>query len=675
MAFDPKKYVLKDLQEDENKATAFDPKEYVKKDLMDLDAGQDQVDPKALAIQQEASKRLNERASKPSEPSPKSFKRFTTLAQSEDKNALGDAVYAAANFGGVLPKGVALGETITGTRPVKDGSFLDNLKANIDIEKEVAKQRKERSPTASAAGELGGDIAAYATGTKVLKSLPIIGEVAGGSKAKKLLKMLTRGGATNATIGQLRGKDASAIPLDAAIGAGGELVGSAGGKILDEVGNLLKKDIVPEKLLYASDSIPIYGKIQKGLREDAQTKARDSFNSRAEEIKARLDQLKELKSDTVAEAQNAYRYNKEAARNRLRDLSQAEPAELGEKFSGRIKSSKEKLSREYGDISDKLFSQYGDQPASVEPLRKEITETLRKDGFLDPNGNVDLTRIDLIQSPDRKRMVQTLANMTESLKANPTIKEINSLKQDLQSLANFNAPVRTPEQALFGRLSDTAKRSLDDALEAASGNQAEAFRGVRQKYAQQKPNLDSLSKTATRLPERLVINARVQFPKSKVQEILKTNPEFKDDIGNFIFEHITQTPASQNTIRKTMDYYGRDFLKDLLGKEKFNKLLVSEADLTSAFSQFDWKKFDNKKTRDAIAEILGKEVPEKDLSKAFKAAQSELSGSIGTFEYKDPKIQKIKNILLSLQKGTNKASSISKKAPKILVPAFSTFNE
>lgn len=231
MAFDPDKY----LASKTNKAPpSFDPDAYL------ASKEQDQGDWEASygsSSQREAKKRLQERASTPLEPT--ELKRFSSLAQKEipqSVNNLGDAVYSAANFGGVLPKGVALGETITGTKPLPEGNFLDNLKANLAIEKEVANQRRERSPVASKVGDIGGDIAAYATGTKLLKSAPLIGEVVGGSKIPELLKLLGRGGFTQSTIGQLRGKDTSTIPLDFALGAGGELIGAG----VNKIGDLLK---------------------------------------------------------------------------------------------------------------------------------------------------------------------------------------------------------------------------------------------------------------------------------------------------------------------------------------------------------------------------------------------------------------------------------------------------
>lgn len=644
-------------------------------------------------------------------------------------DTIGDGIYKFSNvFGNVVPKGVALGETLqeeapgfiqdafrtsspevteklkttlekyrrgelptaTSERPEPEKGFWDKYEENKAIEEEVARVRQERSPKASFLGELGSLIAPYNLGMKILSGAPVVGKgVQGARKVPELLKLLTRGAITNTAIGQLQGHDLSDAPVDAAFGAGGEAVGkiaSAGfGKVKNFINALRKSNelgTLPQKLNYMLDSIPIVGKVRKGMRDTALEDAKSAFEANKQGIANQLDELqtqfssnrtqnseklnelRDLQRQSVDDAQNAYRYNKEATRNELRDLSQFEPAELGAQFSNKIKNSKQKLSNEYGEVSDRLMAQHGDTPASVDDLRKEITDTLRKNELLDSNGKIDPTKIDLIQSPDRKRMVQTLVNMTEALQANPTIKGLNALKQDLQSLSNHGAPVRTAEQSLFGKLADKAKISLDNALEQASGEGAQEFKAVRQKYAQQKPNLDTLSKTATRLPERLVVNARVQFPKSKVQEILKTNPEFKDDIGNFIFEHITQTPATQNTIRKTMDYYGRDFLKSLLGEGKFGQLAKMEKQFESAFGRFSPKNFPNEKVQSQIGKLLGdsevgphsfdsakRALAQKDAELATKfniEAKDLRKKKLIPFQFVDPKEKKIQNLLSKL---------------------------
>jgi peptidoglycan hydrolase-like protein with peptidoglycan-binding domain len=310
------------------------------------------------------------------------------------------------------------------------------------------------------------------------------------------------------------------------------------------------------------------------------------------------------------------------------------------------------------------MNQHGDFPAPAEGVRSEIADILSKNGLMNPKGKIDLKKLDLVQSPERKRMLQSLVNMQRALQENPSVRSLNALKQDLQSLANYGAPIRTAEQVTFGKLAEHAKSAVDDALSQAAGSEAGEFQAVLKKYAQQKPTLDALSTTATRLPERLVVNARVQFPKSKVQELLKTNPEFKDDIGNFVFEHITQTPASQNTIRKTMDYYGRDFLKDLVGEKRFKLLQQVEEQLTSASAKFTPKNFPNQEYQRRIGEILGPDelgpyspdFAKKTISRKDAEAAAKLDFEIKElkkqltkkFEFQDPNMLKIQELLNKL---------------------------
>lgn len=756
--FDPEAYAKKRLQEDQPSAQPFDPEAYALKRLSEDPPSQEPENPlKGLqpageyrgqsllgkpnkegayaipAIRKQAIDTFMDRGgqernlsdlitgpqSDDSAPrpdrsiteninahfSPQSIKQSNQRA----KETIGDALYKASNIGGLAPKAIGTLDALTDN---SGGDFASRVNKNRAIEGEVANLREERSPIASKLGNIARDVGLYSTGAGLLSKVPGIG-AGGAGTLGEFAKLITRGAVTNYGVGKADNSDSPF--MDATLGAAGEAVPAIIGGGVKKFGDILTKlrasneaGTLPEQVLHATDSIPFYGKIQKGLRTDAEKSAQQTFESNKQGVLNQIDDLKgqqaissaqnaeklndlrDLGTQATSDAKNAYDYNKTAARNQLRDLSEAEPAELGGRFLERIKGSKQKLSNEYGEISDKLMSQHGDTPAQVDGLRNEIKDTLNKNELLDAKGNVDLAKMDLIQSPDRKAMVQRLANMLDALKINPTIKGLNALKQDLQSLANYGAPVRTAEQGVFGRLADKAKGSLDDALEQASGSGAQEFKNVRQKYAQQKPILDSLSKTATRLPERLVVNARVQFPKSKVQEILKTNPEFKQDIGDFVFEHITQTPASQNTIRKTMDYYGRDFLKDLVGEKRFNLLNQAEDSLTQASSKFNPKNFPNEEVQRRIGGMVDpnemgpysfdsakKSIANQEASSAnqFTANKNELQKQLlNKFEYKDPQIPKIQELLTKIlgnSKSPNNAESIGdwiKRTPRITTP-------
>lgn len=614
----------------------------------------------------------------------------------------------------MLARGVGTMETLfptTSHNPDESLPFNQRRDQNREIEQEVRNLRKEQSPNAHSAGRMAGDVIAYNSIMKLLGGVGLgpaaAGEAgavggsagAGAKKGVELMKAVLRGGTAGAGVGQLSGSEAKDAPMDAALGAGFEAILPALGIGKDWVKDWLRKTnergTLP-KIIANTLEKPLWWR--KQFREDAEKLARESFDSEKQVVKNQIDELKtqrgnvssknsekladlkELNSQAKDEGLAAYSYNKTLARNNLRDLSENEPAALGEKFLNKIKESKQKLSKEYGQVSDKLMNQHGDFPAPAENLRNEIADILSKNGLINPDGKIDSKTLDLVQSPERKRMLQSLLNMRQALQENPSVRSLNALKQDLQSLANYGAPIRTAEQGTFGKLSEHAKSALDDALSQAAGSEAGEFQAVRKKYAQQKPALDALSKTATRLPERLVVNARVQFPKSKVQELLKTNPEFKDDIGNFVFEHITQTPASQNTIRKTMDYYGRDFLKDLVGEKRFNLLQKAEEQLTSASAKFNPKNFPNEEAQRRIGEILGDEMGPYSFDSAKKtisrkdaeaAAKSDFEIEklkkklLKKFEYTDPSVKKFQEKLLGIL-GKSKELKPNKRLEKVL---------
>lgn len=615
---------------------------------------------------------------------------------------IGDMLYSFANIGGFMPRArgkiAALGDK-------SEGDFDSKVAKQRAIESEVASLRKERSPTASSLGGIARDLALYATGSGLLSKAPIVGAGKAGGAAEAL-KLLARGGILGAGVGQASGHSIEDAPTDAAFGAGGEALGAAlpyaVGKSVSGVQKLVnffkkanERGTLP-KIIANTLEKPLWWRRQ--FREDAEKLARESFNSDKQVVKNRIDELKtqrgdvssknserladlkELNSQAIGEAQAAHAYNKTLARNNLRDLSENQPAALGENLLNKIKASKQKLYKEFGTVSDKLMAQHGDFPAPAEGLQNEIADILSKNGLINPDGKIVSKTLDLVQSPERKRMLQSLLNMQQALQENPSIRSLNALKQDLQSLANYGAPIRTAEQGMFGKLAEHAKSAVDDALSQAAGSEAGEFQAVRKKYAQQKPALDALSKTATRLPERLVVNARVQFPKSKVQELLKTNPEFKDDIGDFVFEHITQTPASQNTIRKTMDYYGRDFLKDLVGEKRFNLLQKAEEQLTSASARFNPKNFPNEEAQRRIGEILGDEMgpysfdsAKKTISRKDAEAAAKYDFEIEKlkkkllkkFEYTDPSVKKIQEKLLGIL-GKSKELKPNKRLEKVL---------
>lgn len=566
--------------------------------------------------------------------------KLTTKSFSEIPETIGDALYSFANFGNVIPAGVAAGESLTGDK---------SLGENYEIEKLVSDLRKRRSPVSSTLGEMASYIAPYSAGMKILSKAPIIGKgAAGASKFGEVLKTITRGGLVNPVIGQLQGHDLSEIPKDIAFGAGGEAVGqlvsgtyNLGKKALNKIQQANESGVLPE---YLSKKIPYRSELVKNAKE--------VFDK---EVTGKIDDLRDLRDAAEKSARATYDFNKSAARNALRDLSEVEPAELGERFLNKVKESKGKLSQDYASVADPLMKRLGSQNVSVEPLRKQLTQILKENQLLDDAGNIDLEKINLIHSPARKQLVNTVANITSALKENPTLKSLNSLKQDLQSLAT-NSPIKTPEQGAFTALSKTAKDTLDDAMGQLSPDASSDFQAVRRKYAEQKPTLDYLRKKAEVLPERLVINTRVQFPKSKIQKILKTNPEFKKEIGDFIFEHFTQTPATQNTIRKTMDYYGRDFLEDLLGPERFKALSNAESNFIKANKVFDSRNIPNPEAQAKIGEILG---PDSMGPYSFDSAKKQLRNS----NFKDPIIEKIQN---KISKIIGSSKSKPKTAAKML---------
>lgn len=419
------------------------------------------------------------------------------------------------------------------------------------------------------------------------------------------------------------------------------------------------------------DRVPVIGWNRKAVRKADAEAAKNAFDANQRVVENKLTDLGDLADQRLLNAQNDYSYNKTAARNQLRDLSRTD-AELGQRFTQGVGKSKKALSDQYGAAADDLMSAVGDQKTSVDVLRSKINDVLNESDVLTSGGKVDQSAIDLIQSPERKSMVQRLLNISESLDKPISSRRLNSLKQDLQSLANFNSPIKTAEQGLFGRLSDVAKNELDNTLSKADGPLSEKFKAARAEYAKQKPTLDYLAKKANVLPERLVVNARVQFPKSKVNKILSTNPEFKPIIGDYIFEHITQTPATQNTIRKTMDYYGRDFLEKVLGKDRFNSLAKAEESLTNASKKFSLKDFKDDGLQSALGEIAGKESVGPYSVKSVKGMLKNQLEEPFNFKNKDlEQLQEKLNKLLGKSKGfTKKTRGPLNQALSEFAPAY-----
>ena len=112
-------------------------------------------------------------------------------------------------------------------------------------------------------------------------------------------------------------------------------------------------------------------------------------------------------------------------------------------------SAKEAISKGVAKAKKPIIAQHGDKLASAQNLRMSIDDILQDAGILDDTGKLVRENLKSIAAPKRKALLSNLVKIRGSFKDGLTIKQLNQVTEDLQSLANFGSATRTAEDSSF----------------------------------------------------------------------------------------------------------------------------------------------------------------------------------------------------------------------------------
>lgn len=328
---------------------------------------------------------------------------------------------------------------------------LKNIYKSIRASSKTELQRqKEADPWASGLGEVAGIVAPggafnriYGAAEKgIAKAAPILSKIPEKFAARAMTEGALRGGLTNMAY---RGIDpgSESAPLENFAWGSSEALMAPVSRGLKSLKSGAAKEILPERIRNLVERTPGIGRFFEKGRQ---------FN------------------EAVA---------KRGGTETLQGLPKADAISAADDFGKAIGESRKAMGESYQKTVRPVLKKYGLKKASPDNLRQTITGIFDEQGLLDPKGNILFDQIDEIVAPERKRFVKTLSDISESLKKNPSIQNLNKKIQDLGSLANFGSPNRTAEEKLFAKMYDTARDDLFSSLEKAVGESAKMTKGYK----------------------------------------------------------------------------------------------------------------------------------------------------------------------------------------------------
>lgn len=509
--------------------------------------------------------------------------------------------------------------------PMMFDEALQSLMARKQGFTQRREQEEAKSPFSAVVGELPADLALGALTGPIFGKIPGLAASQGTGVANfigNVLRSGAREGLQQAALGQLQhGLDPERAKMDlmlgAGFGSGGEVLGQGLQKGYGLVKRGIESNVIPSSVRKAFESIPFVGGALKGSREAAETLESRAFNEAEALRKAEWDRSKQMAIKDYEKSEAAkklsYQQEKISALENMRQLTPGEKIQTGESLINAVKEGRLNLGKEYRKSIDPVFKKYGKELGDAGALDKEIKNILSESDLLDDTGKVIREEINGIIAPERKAFLSKIADISDSLNKNTSIKKLNQLTQDLQSLANFGSTARTSEEKLFGNLANKAKEAMQNSLEkVAQGTEGKILKAAKSQYAQNMPLYEHLGKMADKFPEQIVNAASTHLPESFIKDVLKNQPQLKDSVADVVLSNIVHRGTTPKTLSKVIDGYGRNTLKDLLGEKTFKSLTEAEGRFVSANKGF------LRGEKPLIEPFIPKQKPEKELAKVYK---------------------------------------------------------
>lgn len=328
----------------------------------------------------------------------------------------------------------------------------------------------------------------------------------------------------------------------------------------------------------------------------------------------------------------------EAKKNAVDKLKNLDPGnvESAQAFGDSVKQLKDTMSKEYSEVVGPIEKRISLKKAHVDNVRKSIVSEFETKGYLKQNGQIDYKAINSITDPSIRNHYLQLADYSRRLSKNPSVQSLKNIMDEFSNKANWKNIYSTADESTFRKLWHDAKESMFDSLEKnAGGDNLKKIRDARARYKEGKDILNQIGglSSESKYAEEIAKGLQSKLPGRFIEETLASRPELKPEMANAILSDITNKATSPKQLTKLMDYYGRDNLKNLLGK-RFDDLVKAEKSLYSTSKPFVKEKFPK-------IDLKKRKVSKPDLSEfapsKFIAPESEVEKSIGWLQGMIPK--------------------------------------
>lgn len=493
---------------------------------------------------------------------------------------------------------------------------------NLDTVRDISNESMAQNPFSNLVGGIGGFMTPGSVGARAyqgvsniaLRGAPQMVRGAGflknlGTASNLGLRNVIGGGLASAATGQLM----SNLPVSDTQGRGEEAInqGLVGGVLqggLNATGSTLKGvgyaaqspyGKAVEKFIYKApfgvgEWLESGVNVLKSKHIAAQESklATDTLNAEKKyaaskaSVQAEKDLAKEIADANLLSQQKVIQETKDAALKAVSNFQKSENKQIGQQLSNWFTNKAAKFKDTFNELKGSVIKSHGSAKADVGELSGHIDDVLTSQfGINKELSNVD-EQVAKIVDPERLKVFKTLFKMKDGLaKDNYTIKELDSVRQQLQGLSDYSAKIQTPYNVLYSDLSKTADLAFKNSLNNSGGvNAVAAYENANQIYSKNIDVYNTLKEISNAAPEKIIKNARTNFTGSFLDTVKTQQPELTKPIKDIIFNDIAQNVKNPQQLTKIIDTYGRDSLKNFLGEAEFSKLVQAEQNLQKAYS-------------------------------------------------------------------------------------------
>lgn len=476
--------------------------------------------------------------------------------------------------------------------------------------------------------------------TKILENLPLAGGIAGGvlggiagGTAGSIVPFA--GTAAGAGTGSVMGAGLGGAAGESLRGLGKHLIGSrsapttlqnlqnmgrqavtqgtyaAGGEIGGQmIGRGLQglakyTPVLKARASGAVESIPGVGGWVKGARQFKEGEAKSVFDLLQQERRAAFDAAEQGRKI-------AYGATKEGVKADIKALPAKGRVDAAAGLQESVNKTAQEISQQYDEVVKPVINKYANQTIRGQEMRDALLKPLRENGFVDAKGNILRNEMESIKTPELKKYYNDLADWVDDLTKNPTFRQADRIRTDIQNAAfKQNRP-------MYAGVAHDFRVGMMDNLEAIAGTEGKALATARKAYAEVKPVMDELTKIAEQYPNQIAARARSQMPGEFIKDAIVKVPKLKQPIADVVANDLIRSADTPKVFTEAIDKYERDTLQQLFDKKTFDAILEYERKLALASQPFKPSKF------------IPQKMPPKPLGKVWSAikATAEKGGKI-----------------------------------------------